>query len=432
MKRFLTWVFVVMLLALAVPATHAQDVGVQTTDATWQASYWNNMTRSGTPVLVRQEEQISYALTTGSFAAGVNADGFSARFEKYIDVTAGTYRFSATVDDGVRVYVDNQLILDKWFDGATRSYSADLALTTGFHYVVVDYYDNQGGAQLQFSWGPATAPPPAPGPWSALYWNNRDLSGNATVTTTAAEVNFDWGTGAPVAGINADNFSARFTRTLNFAAGSYRFYATTDDGMRVYVAGRLVIDQWKIQAPTTYSYDIYLPGGNVEVKVEYYEATGRAQAKLRWETISTPPPASGEVIVDNTSAGFQRGGSASGFRSANEGYNGSLLWTWNNRTEQPNYNYVRWYPTLNAARYEVFVYIPYRYTTTTAASYWVSHRDGYSKVVVNQDANGDKWVSLGTYTFQGTSRDYVSLNDITGESYLSRLVAFDAVKFVPR
>ncbi|MGH2542641.1 MAG: PA14 domain-containing protein, partial [Ardenticatenaceae bacterium] len=402
MKRFSFLLLIAALLLAMVPAAYAQEVGIEATDQTWQVRYWNNTTRSGNPVVSREETEINYASTTGSFASGVNVDGFSARYEKYLDVPAGTYRFQATVDDGVRIYVDGNLILDKWFDGAARSYTADAALTSGYHYVVVDYYENRGFAQLQFNWGPANTPPPATGPWTAEFWNNRDLSGAPTVSTSVAEVNFDWGSGAPLSGINADNFSARFKRTLNFAAGTYRFSATTDDGMRVYVAGRLVIEQWTLQASRTYSYDIYLPGGDAEVKVEYFEAAGGAVAKVRWEMIGGTPPASSEVVVDDASSGFVRGGAVSGWRSVSEGYDSHLTWTWNNQTEQPNYNWARWYPELAAGRYEVFVYIPYRYTTTTAANYWVVHRDGYTKVVVNQDANPDRWVSLGTYHFQGT------------------------------
>src|SRR5690606_7174536 len=115
-----------------------------------------------------------------------------------------------------------------------------------------------------------------------------------------------------------------------------------------------------------------------------------------------------------------------------EGHGNSLLWTKNNDRVRANYNWARWYPTLTAGRYEVFVYIPERFTTTAQARYWVSHRDGYSLRVVDQSANGDRWVSLGTYWFRGTRDDYVSLADVTYESYLSRLIAFDAVRWVAR
>jgi hypothetical protein len=51
---------------------------------------------------------------------------------------------------------------------------------------------------------------------------------------------------------------------------------------------------------------------------------------------------------------------------------------------------------------------------------------------VDQSANGGRWVSLGTYRFRGNRSDYVSLADVTFEPYLSRLIAFDAVKWVSR
>jgi hypothetical protein len=51
---------------------------------------------------------------------------------------------------------------------------------------------------------------------------------------------------------------------------------------------------------------------------------------------------------------------------------------------------------------------------------------------VNQSAAGGQWVSLGTYRFSGNSSDYVSLSDVTYESYLSRQIAFDAIKWEPR
>ena len=115
-----------------------------------------------------------------------------------------------------------------------------------------------------------------------------------------------------------------------------------------------------------------------------------------------------------------------------EGYNGDLLWTKNNDRVRPNYNWARWYPGLKAGRYEVYVYIPHRYSTTAKARYWISHSGGLTLRVVSQSAYSNQWVSLGTYWFQGNSNDYVSLADVTFEPYLSRLIAFDAVKWASR
>jgi hypothetical protein len=264
--------------------------------------------------------------------------------------------------------------------------------------------------------------------WRGEYYNNVSLGGSPVLVRDDAKIDFGWGAGSPGPGVNADQFSVRWTRTLSLPAGSYRFAMTIDDGGRLWVNGHMLIDEWRDHNGQTYYGDIYLPGGNVPVKMEFYENLGNAVARLSWSTGAQP----GTVIVDDKDAGFEKGGSPSSWRTVYEGYNGRLLWTKNNDYVRPNYNWGRWYPKLAAGRYEVFVYIPYRYTTTSHARYWVSHADGLTLRTVDQSSNGDRWVSLGTYRFRGTRDDYLSLADVTFEPYLSRLIAWDAAKWVPR
>jgi hypothetical protein len=168
--------------------------------------------------------------------------------------------------------------------------------------------------------------------------------------------------------------------------------------------------------------------------MEYYESGGVATARLFWEAIdgNEEPPPSDTVIVDDLSPGLRKGGAASAWRSDAAGHAGHMLWTWNNDRIRSNYNWARWYPTLRRGRYEVLVHVPDLYTTTARARYWIHHEGGYSLRVVNQGANSGRWVSLGTYWFSGTQDDYVSLADVTYEPYLSRMIGFDAMKWVPR
>jgi hypothetical protein len=164
-----------------------------------------------------------------------------------------------------------------------------------------------------------------------------------------------------------------------------------------------------------------------------YADEGHVRAIGETIRFSDSPAPTGVVIVDDDDGGFVRSGSPSGWRTVDEGYDGSLTWTRNNNQERVGYNRARWYPGLTEGRYEVLVYIPERYTTTASARYWVSHRDGYTLHIVDQSTHGNRWVSLGTYWFTGTlPYDHVSLSDVTQEPYLSRLIAFDAVKWVPR
>jgi hypothetical protein len=253
-----------------------------------------------------------------------------------------------------------------------------------------------------------------------------------------AAVDFNWGYGSPAAGIPGDSFSVRWTRTAYFEAGSYRFTARSDDGVRVFVDGRPVIGQWYDHPARTYTGDVRLTAGHHLVVVEYYENGGVATARVTWERKgeNPPPPPAGGMIVDDTDPGFVKGGAAWGWQTANEGYGGHLTWArnkaWAMRYHWPGYNWGRWYPDLTAGRYEVFVYIPERYTTSSKARYWVKHGGGFTLRVVDQSANGERWVSLGTYWFRGDGEDRVSLATPTHEAHHSRLLAFDAVKWVAR
>lgn len=415
-----------IVLAGAGPVLAQGPITPQHSDPFWQAAYWNNMTLSGSPALQRTDTNLDFNWGRGSPDPIVHVDGFSARWARYLDLQAGTYRFSATSDDGMRVYINGELIINDWSDHSARTVNADKYLGSGHHLVVVEYYENGVDAVAKVTWAPVS---PIVN-WRGEYYTNKNLNGAPALVRDDAQINFNWGAGSPDPSvIPADRFSVRWTRNLSLDAASYRFTLTVDDGARLWVNGHLLIDAWKDQPPHTYTGDIYLPGGSIPVKLEYYENTGGAIAKLSWAKAGGSP---GAVIVDDRDAGFVKGGAASSWRTAAEGYSGRLFWTKNNDTSRPNYNWVRWYPGLAAGKYEVFVYIPDKYSTTSRARYWVSHAGGFTPRVVNQSAHGDDWVSLGTYWFRGTRDDYVSLADVTYESYLSRLIAFDAVKWVPR
>lgn len=425
-----------LALALAAPVSAQGPIIPQHSDPTWHAQYFANTSLSGSPVLIREDANINFDWGTGSPGSGIPANRFSVRWTRYISVTPGTYRFTVTSDDGIRVWIDNVLLLDKWYDHSVQTFTFDRYLGAGHHHVRVDYYENTVFAVAKLSFARKEAPT---GDWDAQYFNNMTLSGTLALTRKEPWVSYNWGAGSPAPGVvNADHFSARWTRTVDVPAGMYHFSLTIDDGARLWVNGHRLIDAWYDQAATTYTGDIYLPGGAATIQLEYYENGGYAVARLIWDTddgpppTPPPPPPGGTVIVDDTDPGFTRGGAAAGWRIVNEGYDGRLLWTWNNYRTRPYYNWARWYPDLAARHYEVFVYIPWRYTTTARARYWIRHADGYTLRVVDQNANGDRWVSLGTYRFRADGSGYVSLADVTFEPYRTRLMAFDAVKWVPR
>ena len=271
-------------------AALAQDGPVRTaaTDPFWVASYYNNVDLSGAPVLTRNETNLDWKWGFGAPHRSVAKDFFSARYTRYIYVTDGVYRFTAITDDGMRIFVDDQLILDQWNIQAERTFAVDRALSTGHHLVRVEYFENNGTARASVRWDRVggSAPPPISNVWRGEYYNNRDLIGDPVLVRDDQNVDFDWGWNSPAAGtISQDNFSVRWSRNLDLPAGNYRFTVTVDDGVRLYVNNAHIINEWREQSRTTYSSEIYLPGGSVPVRMEYFDGTQGAVARLSWTRV---------------------------------------------------------------------------------------------------------------------------------------------------
>ncbi|HED15945.1 MAG TPA: hypothetical protein ENI64_03875, partial [Gammaproteobacteria bacterium] len=123
----------------------------------------------------------------------------------------------------------------------------------------------------------------------ARYYNDRSLS-NIALERVDANVNFDWQRGAPAGTIAPETFSVRWTGLIEPAySENYTFYSSTDDGVRLWIDGQLVIDQWTDQSVTEYAGTINLTAGNkYPIVMEYYENTGDAVAKLYWSSTSLP------------------------------------------------------------------------------------------------------------------------------------------------
>ncbi len=261
----------------------------------WYGQYYNNLTMTDPPCGTRYDASINFNWGWGAPMPGVAADGFSVRWTRSATFAGGTYRFYARVDDGVRVWVDNVLIIDQWHDGSLRTFSADRTLGAGSHDIRVEYYDRIQVAKAYFWWERVTPPTetvtptptesPAPtGVWHGVYYNNSYLLEPAAAESDAPWIGFEWGAGSPLPGIGVDNFSVRWTQTLAFDhPDTYRFCVMIDDGGRVWVDGDLVVDEWHLTNGLHYCGEKYLEAGNHTVVVEYFEWTGDALIYFWWE-----------------------------------------------------------------------------------------------------------------------------------------------------
>jgi hypothetical protein len=118
------------------------------------------------------------------------------------------------------------------------------------------------------------------------------VTGTPVAIRNDSQIDFNWGDSSPFPGsVNADEFSARWTRTLDLDPGRYRFTMKVDDGGRLWVNGHLLIDAWRDQAASTFHGELDLTGDPVDVRMEYYENAGLALSQLSWDRIGTLAPA---------------------------------------------------------------------------------------------------------------------------------------------
>ena len=262
----------------------------------WRAEYYANAGLSGTPLRVVNELQPAFDWGYSSPGAGLPADRFSARWTSRVRFDGGVYRFFAQADDGVRVWIDDSLLLiNEWHDAAGTLYSADWQLA-GEHTVRVEYYEHLGRAAVRVWWErrPDPSPTPTQTPpiitdWRGEYYNNTSLVGVPALVRNDVAINYNWGFGSPAPGVRADQFSARWTRRLNFPAGVYSFSVTVDDGVRLWVDDQLVIDRWHASPQNTYSALIGLSGEH-HLRLEYLELGGLAVVRFDWQFVTPPTP----------------------------------------------------------------------------------------------------------------------------------------------
>jgi len=266
-------IFAVLLLTMVGTAVQAED-------ATWTTRFYNNKNLAGDPVWKQQDQTINFDWGHGSPVPGVvNDDNFSAKWTRRVNFQPGTYRFVATMDDAMRVYIDGNIIIDSWTDSQEHTVVHDVALSGGEHDLQVDYYEAGGVAVAKFNWQLVSSlePEDAYPNWKTEYYNNTTLTGAPVLVRDEPYIDNNWGYGSPAPGIvNNDFFSVRWTKTLNGVAAPYHIFIRSDDGSRLYINDVLIIDNWNVQAPTTKAADYFYPGGPVRIRVEYFENTERA------------------------------------------------------------------------------------------------------------------------------------------------------------
>jgi hypothetical protein len=166
--------------------------------------------------------------------------------------------------------------------GATAWSNTGLSASTTYFYRV--RATNAGGDSAWSNEASATTHPPASG--IGLYGEYFDDTAfaSAKVSRIDASINFDWGAGSPDASIGADSFGVRWSGAVEAAYSEpYTFTTLSDDGVRLWVNGTLLVDNWTVHGPMENSGTLALVAGRkVEIRLDYYESGGGATVKLFW------------------------------------------------------------------------------------------------------------------------------------------------------
>ncbi|MEQ8997305.1 MAG: PA14 domain-containing protein [Coleofasciculus sp. B1-GNL1-01] len=273
------------------------------------AEYYNN--RDFTDLaLTRTDETVDFNWGSGSPDATIDANTYSVRWTGSVaPLYSETYEFFTNSDDGVRLWVDDQLLIDNWTNHAATENSGTIDLQGGQQYDIrMDYYENKGKSVAQLLWSsesqskeiipesqlysPAvdTPSPDVSGNGTGLtaeYYNNRDFT-DLALTRTDETVDFNWGSGSPDAAIDSNTYSVRWTGFVEpLYSETYQFKTSSDDGVRLWVNDQLLVDNWTDHAVTDNRGTIDLEAGQqYEIRMEYYENWGKSVAQLAWSSAS--------------------------------------------------------------------------------------------------------------------------------------------------
>ncbi|AKD56212.1 glycoside hydrolase [Spirosoma radiotolerans] len=275
-------------------------------DYSYYEGSWSNLPDFNTLSPVKTGTSTNPSLTVRN-----RDSNYSMKYTGYISIpTDGTYTFYTTSDDGSKLLIGATEIVNNDGIHADQERSGTIGLKAGLHAISILFFQGAGGQTLIVSYsGPnlgkqvipdaafrrvAPVQPLVSNNTSngtgtglrAAYFNNQSLTAPSVLTRTDATVDFDWGTGSPAAGtVNIDNFSVRWTGQVEApVSGAYTFSTNADDGVRLWVNGVQLINDWNAHPPVINNgSSINLTAGQrYDIRLEYFENSGGALAKLWW------------------------------------------------------------------------------------------------------------------------------------------------------
>lgn len=254
--------------------------------------------RSSTPQMSRTDERINW---TNDRRFGVTRHNrFAMDVDGYVHIpTAGVWTFELRSDDGSRLVIGGSQVINNDGLHGPRSRTGRKRLGVGFHHFNIKFFENAGGAYLRFrarppsgSWVVPTvyrrtgSSPFVPGGHTKVFFNGGGLSSvgqcnyaarQPRFTRTDATLNFIGHRAFRLRSGRHNNFGTKTTGYIHApVAGRYTFTTRSDDGSKVWINDRLVVNNDGLHGPRTRSGHVTLPVGYHRVRVEFFERQGHA------------------------------------------------------------------------------------------------------------------------------------------------------------
>ena len=276
------------------------------------ATYYNDGDLSSSTTFVRVDPTVDLSWKGKAPATGLDSKSFSVRWSGLVrPLKSETHTFHVVADGGVRLWLNDEAVIDDWdkHTPAERSGKFDLLAGTSCD-LRLEFAAHGDKPAVKLSWSSPTMAKavipasqllpskptdpsnptlrPVPG-LMGTYFSKPDLTGEP-LKRVDANIAFEWGGDSPLVGIPADNFSVRWAGRLKPQFNeSHTFQVIADDGARLWLDGKLIVDAWRELSGTNNSAPVALSAGrSYDIVMEYFEATKTATAKLLWSSPSTP------------------------------------------------------------------------------------------------------------------------------------------------
>ena len=309
-----------------VPERNWNIVGDSDIIPIWKAEYFGNKDLAGTPIHTDSFTNVTGNITQNwglDAPPNIPVDQFSARYKTQQYLNPGIYKINLNSDDGVRVWINNDLIIDRWVDQA-GTYSDYFSSSGGYYPVTIEYKENMGVASLNYEivkhqpYNNFGNPDGIVNSWKATFYNwngqgNPIIDDNHKIGTVNLGGNIrsdgrwgmnaqNWGTGSPAPEVPTDFFAMHAYTRVDLTAGhTYKVRLRSDDGYRMWahkldgnpfditenaLGGTFLSDAYGVKEFTF----IAPESGTFDFHTQMFESGGDAIFDLSVTDLTTPPP----------------------------------------------------------------------------------------------------------------------------------------------